>query len=158
MTHDDAVNAAHHVAVIGHGPAAIETSDLLICMGDHFVDLFSSAPAPTCLIRFGSTHRAPTTGTNLVPRLRLFGNVQVGSAATAISVGELTRYYDTVITRRLSCPACSSTSCRWRITTTQRSVTRTARPARTTAGKLRRPAKSSPPITRAGSYSRLSCS
>lgn len=39
--------AAHRVAVIGHGATAIETSDLLICMGDYFVDLFSKAPAPT---------------------------------------------------------------------------------------------------------------
>ena len=91
--------AAHRVAVIGHGPAAIETSDLLICMGDHFVDLFSPTPAPTCLIRFGSTHRAgdATESDNLVPRLRLFGNVQVGSDAGAVTVGELTHYYDTVI-------------------------------------------------------------
>lgn len=96
--------AAHRVAVIGHGPAAIETSDLLICMGDYFVDLFSEAPAPTCLIRFGSTHRAGgarsdgrSTAANLVPRLRLFGNVHVGSGNSAVSVGELTHYYDTVI-------------------------------------------------------------
>ena len=54
-------------------------------------------PAPTCLIRFGSTHRAPAEGTTLVPRLRLFGNVQVGSADTAVTVGELTHYYDTVV-------------------------------------------------------------
>lgn len=95
-------HAAHRVAVIGHGPAAIETSDLLICMGDYFVDLFSPTPAPTCLIRFGSTHRGGATTAeagrdNLVPRLRLFGNVQVGSAASAVSVGDLTHYYDTVI-------------------------------------------------------------
>lgn len=99
--------AAHRVAVIGHGPAAIETSDLLICMGDYFVDLFSPTPAPTCLIRFGTTHRAGAAACggaasdagrdNLVPRLRLFGNVQVGSGAGAVSVGELTHYYDTVI-------------------------------------------------------------
>lgn len=102
---------AHRAAVIGHGPAAIETSDLLICMGDYFVDLFSPTPAPTCLIRFGSTYRAggaasggATAGAvsgavrdNLVPRLRLFGNVQVGSSAGTVSVGDLTHYYDTVI-------------------------------------------------------------
>lgn len=94
--------APHRVAVIGHGPAAIETSDLLICMGDYFVDLFSPTPAPTCLIRFGSTYRAGGAASgagrdNLVPRLRLFGNVQVGSAAGAVSVGDLTHYYDSVI-------------------------------------------------------------
>lgn len=94
--------AAHRVAVIGHGPAAIETSDLLICMGGYFVDLFSPTPAPTGLIRFGSTHRAGNATAeagrdNLVPRLRLFGNVQVGPAASAVSVGDLTPYYDTVI-------------------------------------------------------------
>lgn len=102
MTHDHAADpaahrTAHRVAVIGHGPAATSTSDLLICMGDYFVDLFSPAPAPTCLIRFGSTHRAPAEGTTLVPRLRLFGNVQVGPADTAVTVGELTHYYDTVV-------------------------------------------------------------
>ena len=94
--------APHRVAVIGHGPAAIETSDLLICMGDYFVDLFSPTPAPTCLIRFGSTYRACAATAeagrdNLVPRLRLFGNTQVGSDASTVSVGDLTHYYDTVI-------------------------------------------------------------
>ena len=93
--------AAHRVAVIGHGATAIETSDLLICMGDYFVDLFSKAPAPTCLIRFGSTHRASTgsggSGRDLVPRLRLFGNIRIGAGEDAVSIGELIHYYDTVI-------------------------------------------------------------
>ena len=91
MTH-----AAHRVAVIGHGPAAIETSDLLICMGDYFVDLFSQSPAPTCLIRFGSTERSEHDR-SLIPRLRLFGNLRVGAGKNSVSLGELTHYYDTVI-------------------------------------------------------------
>lgn len=91
MTH-----AAHRVAVIGHGPAAIETADLLICMGDYFVDLFSQSPAPTCLIRFGSTERT-TNDRNTVPRLRLFGNLRIGAGVNAVSLGDLTHYYDTVI-------------------------------------------------------------
>lgn len=100
MTHAPR-RAAHRVAVIGHGAAAIETSDLLICMGDHFVDLFSKAPAPTCLIRFGSTHRASTgsggSDRDLVPRLRLFGNIRIGAGEDAVSIGELIHYYDAVI-------------------------------------------------------------
>ncbi|WP_296149557.1 hypothetical protein [uncultured Corynebacterium sp.] len=100
MTHAPR-RAAHRVAVIGHGAAAIETSDLLICIGDYFVDLFSKAPAPTCLIRFGSTHRASTgsggSGRDLVPRLRLFGNIRIGAGEDAVSIGELIHYYDTVI-------------------------------------------------------------
>ncbi|MCZ9294818.1 hypothetical protein [Corynebacterium meitnerae] len=91
MTH-----AAHRVAVIGHGPAAIETADLLICMGDYFVDLFSQSPAPTCLIRFGSTERT-TNDRNTVPRLRLFGNLRIGTGDDTVSLGDLTHYYDTVI-------------------------------------------------------------
>lgn len=95
MTHEF---RAHRVAIVGAGPAGIHASDALICMGDHtfFVDLFDSAPAPIGLLRFASQHRPASTqpGGSLVPRLRLFGNVSVG---TDITIGELTRYYDTVI-------------------------------------------------------------
>ena len=95
MTHEF---RAHRVVIVGAGPAGIHASDALICMADHtfFVDLFDPAPAPIGLLRFANQHRpaSSTPGTSLVPRLRLFGNVRVGSD---ITVGELTNYYDTVI-------------------------------------------------------------
>lgn len=109
MTH---VHRAHRVAVVGAGAAGIHASDALICMPaaahSYFVDLFDAAPAPTGLIRFAAEHReAPgalssafpadvftTSPAAFVPRLRLFGNVRVG---TDVTIGELTHYYDTVV-------------------------------------------------------------
>lgn len=105
MTH---VHRAHRVAVVGAGAAGIHASDALICMPEtsgrsYFVDLFDAAPAPTGLIRFAAEHReAPGTFADafsaspaaFVPRLRLFGNVRVG---TDVTIGELTHYYDTVV-------------------------------------------------------------
>lgn len=104
MTH---VHRAHRVAVVGAGAAGIHASDALICMPEtgrsYFVDLFDAAPAPTGVIRFAEEHReapgvladtfsAPPAA--FVPRLRLFGNVRVG---TDVTIGELTHYYDTVV-------------------------------------------------------------
>lgn len=90
MTH-----RATRVAVIGAGPAGVHASDLLICMPGrtYFVDLFDASPAPTSLIPFGAAHRGARSPID-IPRLRLFGNVAVGSDLT---VGELTFYYDTVV-------------------------------------------------------------
>lgn len=83
------------VAVIGAGPTGIHASDLLICMPgrSYFVDLFDASPAPTSLIRFGSSHRSARSLID-VPRLRLFGNLTIG---TDVTVGELTHYYDTIV-------------------------------------------------------------
>ncbi|WKK60455.1 hypothetical protein QYQ98_05065 [Corynebacterium sp. P3-F1] len=113
MTHETRAPRAHRVAVVGAGAAGIHASDTLICMPEtsgrsYFVDLFDAAPAPTGLIRFAAEHReapSPVISTGfdtgfetppaaLVPRLRLFGNVRIG---TDITVGDLTHYYDTVI-------------------------------------------------------------
>ncbi|WP_087117387.1 hypothetical protein [Corynebacterium urinipleomorphum] len=104
MTH---VHRAHRVAVVGAGAAGIHASDALICMPgtshSYFVDLFDAAPAPTGVIRFAAEHReAPGSFVDafsaspaaFVPRLRLFGNVRVG---TDVTIGELTHYYDTVV-------------------------------------------------------------
>lgn len=92
MTHE---YRAHRVAIVGAGPAGIHASDALICMpgATYFVDLFDAAPAPIGLIRFATEHRA-APDPSYVPRLRLFGNLAVG---TDITIGELTHYYDTVI-------------------------------------------------------------
>lgn len=109
MTH---VHRAHRVAVVGAGAAGIHAADALICMPatsrSYFVDLFDAAPAPTGVIRFAEEHReAPgalssafsadvftASPAAFVPRLRLFGNVRVG---TDVTIGELTHYYDTVV-------------------------------------------------------------
>lgn len=105
MTHEQSTHA-HRVAVVGAGPAGIHASDAVICMPTptntadtaataYFVDLFDAAPCPIGLIRFATQHReAGRAATELVPRLRLFGNITVGRD---ITLGELTRYYDTVI-------------------------------------------------------------
>lgn len=113
MTHETRAPRAHRVAVVGAGAAGIHASDTLICMPEtcglsFFVDLFDAAPAPTGLIRFAAEHREspsyPVSGAEItatpatsVPRLRLFGNVRIG---TDITVGDLTHYYDTVIVAR----------------------------------------------------------
>jgi len=88
-------NRVSRVAVIGAGPTGIHASDLLICMPgrSYFVDLFDASPAPTSLIRFGSSHRSARSLID-VPRLRLFGNLTIG---TDVTVGELTHYYDTIV-------------------------------------------------------------
>ncbi|GAB3082409.1 hypothetical protein [Corynebacterium aquatimens] len=96
MIHDSRVR---RVAVVGAGPAGIHALDTLICMAghDYYVDLFDALPAPLGVIGFGSTYRVAADTPGAVPsapRLRLFGNVTVG---TDITVGELTTYYDTVI-------------------------------------------------------------
>nr|VDG64214.1 NADPH-ferredoxin reductase fprA [Streptococcus thermophilus] len=88
-------NRVSRVAVIGAGPTGVHASDLLICIPgrNYFVDLFDASPAPTSLIRFGSSHRSARSLID-VPRLRLFGNLTIG---TDVTVGELTHYYDTVV-------------------------------------------------------------
>ncbi|MCQ4624981.1 hypothetical protein KBX18_05310 [Corynebacterium sp. CCUG 69979] len=88
-------NRVSRVAVTGAGPTGIHASDLLICMPgrSYFVDLFDASPAPTSLIRFGSSHRSARSLID-VPRLRLFGNLTIG---TDVTVGELTHYYDTIV-------------------------------------------------------------
>jgi len=62
------------VAIVGEGPAALSTAERLIRAG-MCVDLISQRPAPFGLLR----RFAGTCPGNSVPRLRLIGNVRVGT-------------------------------------------------------------------------------
>lgn len=75
------------VAIVGEGPAALSTAERLIRAG-MCVDLISRRTAPFGLLRrFAET----CTGTS-IPRLRLIGNVRVGSSPSDdISPSELHR-------------------------------------------------------------------
>lgn len=62
------------VAIVGQGPAALSTAERLIGAG-MCVDLISSCTAPFGLLR----RFAGTCPTGSIPRLRLIGNVKVGT-------------------------------------------------------------------------------
>ncbi|HCG2962248.1 TPA: methylenetetrahydrofolate--tRNA-(uracil-5-)-methyltransferase [Corynebacterium striatum] len=77
------------VAIVGDGPAALSTAERLIGSG-MCVDLICAKPAPFGLLRrfaglAGARHEAATSPcpAGTTPRLRLFGNVRVGTGPKA---------------------------------------------------------------------------
>ncbi len=89
------------VAVIGSGPAGVYAAQALI-EADVAVDVLDRLPAPFGLVRYGVAPDHPkirSIATTLAavladPRVRLFGNVEVG---TDVTVAELHERYDAVL-------------------------------------------------------------
>jgi ferredoxin--NADP+ reductase len=91
------------VAIVGSGPSAFYAAEALLERNaDAAIDIIERLPTPYGLIRFGVApdHAKTKTvaksyeRTALDPRVRFFGNVEIGRDA---SVAELRRIYDAVI-------------------------------------------------------------
>lgn len=94
-------HAQRRVAVVGSGPAGVYAAQALIDAGVA-VDVLDRLPAPFGLVRYGVAPDHPkirSIATTLAavladPRVRLFGNVEVG---TDVTVAELRERYDGVL-------------------------------------------------------------
>mmetsp|Transcript_31481 Transcript_31481/g.83937 ORF Transcript_31481/g.83937 Transcript_31481/m.83937 type:complete len:504 (-) Transcript_31481:322-1833(-) len=94
---------AHHVAVVGSGPAGFYTSKYMMRHSSQpHVDMFERLPTPFGLVRFGVAPDHPEvknvtndfTDVAASPRFRFFGNVEIGRDLT---LSDLQKSYDAVV-------------------------------------------------------------
>lgn len=85
------------IAVISDGAAGMCLAERLLNGTEVFVDLITARPAPAGLLFSAPTSQTDQTSTTAAgtPRLRLIGNVHVG---TDVTLEELHELYDAVVT------------------------------------------------------------
>eukprot|EP00401_Gymnodinium_catenatum_P014221 CAMPEP_0117620148 /NCGR_PEP_ID=MMETSP0784-20121206/86982_1 /TAXON_ID=39447 /ORGANISM="" /LENGTH=510 /DNA_ID=CAMNT_0005424059 /DNA_START=49 /DNA_END=1577 /DNA_ORIENTATION=+ len=99
---------AHHVAVVGSGPAGFYTTKYLFKQAgaDHVkIDMYERLPTPYGLVRFGVAPDHPEvknvtndfTSIASTPGFRFFGNVAIGSGPGMLSLDVLRKSYDAVV-------------------------------------------------------------